>query len=169
MHIRDAEIVDLETITRIYNDAVQNTTAIWNETVVDVDDRAVWLADRLRAGFPVIVAADETGVLGYATFGAWRPHDGYRHTVENSVYVRDDQRGRGIGRTLMLELIERARAQGVHVMIAAVESENAGSIALHHRLGFTTTGQLPHVGTKFGRWLDLTFLQLVLDDRPSPS
>ncbi|MFF3026580.1 GNAT family N-acetyltransferase [Microbacterium sp. NPDC057944] len=168
MHIRDAEIADLETIAEIYNDAVRNTTAIWNETVVDVDDRAVWLAERLRAGFPVIVASDETGVLGYASFGSWRAFDGYRHTVEHSVYVRGDQRGRGIGKTLMVELIARARALGKHVMIAAVESGNVGSIALHERLGFVETGRLPQVGAKFGRWLDLTFLQLTLDDSSAP-
>lgn len=168
MHIRDAEIADLETIAEIYNDAVRNTTAIWNETVVDVDDRAVWLAERLRAGFPVIVASDETGVLGYASFGSWRAFDGYRHTVEHSVYVRGDQRGRGIGKTLMVELIARARALGKHVMIAAVESGNVDSIALHERLGFVETGRLPQVGAKFGRWLDLTFLQLTLDDSSAP-
>lgn len=168
MHIRDAEITDLETIADIYNDAVTRTTAIWNDTVVDVDDRAVWMAERLRAGFPVIVAADESGVLGYATFGAWRPHDGYRFTVEHSVYVRADQHGRGIGTALMHELIARARTLGAHVMIAAVESGNAGSIALHERLGFTEVGRLPQVGAKFGRWLDLTLLQLMLDDIPAP-
>ncbi|WP_223585536.1 GNAT family N-acetyltransferase [Microbacterium sp. OVT16B] len=168
MHIRDAEIVDLETITEIYNDAVQNTTAIWNERTVDVDDRAAWLADRFRAGYPVLVASDDDGVLGYATFGDWRPHDGFRHTVEHSVYVRGDQRGRGIGKALMNELIARARAIGKHVMVAAVASENTGSIVLHERLGFIETGRMPQVGVKFGRWLDLTFLQLTLDDAPAP-
>ncbi|MFF5624676.1 GNAT family N-acetyltransferase [Microbacterium sp. MYb72] len=168
MHIRDAEIVDLETITEIYNDAVQNTTAIWNERTVDVDDRAAWLADRFRAGYPVLVASDDDGVLGYATFGDWRPHDGFRHTVEHSVYVRGDQRGRGIGKALMNELIARARAIGKHVMVAAVASENTGSIVLHERLGFVETGRMPQVGVKFGRWLDLTFLQLALDDAPAP-
>lgn len=168
MHIRDAEIVDLETITEIYNDAVQNTTAIWNERTVDVDDRAAWLADRFRAGYPVLVASDDDGVLGYATFGDWRPHDGFRHTVEHSVYVRGDHRGRGIGKALMNELIARARAIGKHVMVAAVASENIGSIVLHERLGFVETGRMPQVGVKFGRWLDLTFLQLALDDAPAP-
>ncbi|GAT71890.1 GNAT family N-acetyltransferase [Microbacterium hydrocarbonoxydans] len=168
MHIRDAEISDLETITAIHNDAVLHTTAIWNEDPVDVDDRAAWLADRTRLGFPVVVAVDETGVLGYASFAQWRPHSGYRHTVEHSVYVRGDQRGRGIGKALMAEIIERARARGIHAMIAGVDADNAGSIALHERLGFAEVGRMPQVGAKFGRWLDLTFLQLTLDDRPVP-
>ena len=169
MQIRDAEIVDLETITAIYNDAVENTTAIWNDTVVDVDDRAAWLAARVRQGFPVIVATDDDGVLGYATFGSWRPHDGYRHTVEHSVYVHREQRGRGVGSALMRALIERAGALGIHVMVAAIESGNRGSIALHERLGFVQTGRMPQVGAKFDRWLDLTLLQLILDERPAPA
>ncbi|MBO0980167.1 N-acetyltransferase [Microbacterium sp. SD291] len=168
VQIRDAESADLETITAIHNDAVLNTTAIWNEDAVDVADRAAWLAERTGRGFPVIVAVDDTGVLGYATFAQWRPHSGYRHTVEHSVYVRGDQRGRGVGKALMAELIGRAHALGIHAMIAGVESGNAGSVALHEKLGFAVVGRMPEVGAKFGRWLDLTFLQLTLDDRPAP-
>lgn len=167
--IRDAETGDLEAITAIYNDAVLHTTAIWNVDTVDVADRARWLAERTGHGYPVIVAVDETGVLGYATFGDWRPHSGYRHTVEHSVYVRDGQRGRGIGKALMIELIHRARTLGKHVMVAAVDSSNTGSIIMHKRLDFMQVGRMPQVGTKFDRWLDLTFLQLVLDDRPFPT
>lgn len=166
--IRDAETADLETITAIHNDAVLNTTAIWNEEAVTVEDRAAWLSDRQQKGYPVIVAVDETGVLGYATFGDWRPHSGYRHTVEHSVYVREGQRGRGIGKALMIELIHRARRLGKHVMVAAIESSNTGSIIMHKRLDFMQVGRMPQVGTKFDRWLDLTFLQLVLDERPFP-
>lgn len=168
VHLRDAESADLDTITEIHNHAVVHTTAIWNEDAVDRADRAAWLADRTARGYPVIVAADETGVVGYASYGQWRPHSGYRHTVEHSVYVRGDQRGRGIGKMLMTALIERARADGMHVMIGGIESGNAASIALHERLGFREVGRMPQVGAKFGRWLDLSMLQLVLDDRPAP-
>lgn len=166
--IRDAETADLEAITAIYNDAVLHTTSIWNEDAVDLADRAAWLADRTAQGYPVLVAVDGSGVLGYATFGDWRPHSGYRHTVEHSVYVRDGERGRGIGKALMLELIHRARSLGKHVMVAAVESSNTGSIIMHKRLDFLQVGRMPQVGAKFDRWLDLTFLQLVLDERPFP-
>ncbi|MDX2399010.1 GNAT family N-acetyltransferase [Microbacterium algeriense] len=168
VHLRDAENADLDTITEIHNHAVVHTTAIWNEDAVDRADRAAWLADRTARGYPVIVAADETGVVGYASYAQWRPHSGYRHTVEHSVYVRGDQRGRGIGTTLMTALIERARADGMHVMIGGIESGNTASIALHERLGFREVGRMPQVGAKFGRWLDLSMLQLVLDDRPAP-
>ena len=168
VHLRDAESADLDTITEIHNHAVVHTTAIWNEDAVDRADRAAWLADRTARGYPVIVAADETGVVGYASYAQWRPHSGYRHTVEHSVYVRGDQRGRGIGKMLMTALIERARADGMHVTIGGIESGNAASIALHERLGFREVGRMPQVGAKFGRWLDLSMLQLVLDDRPAP-
>lgn len=163
MHIRDARPGDAEGIAGIYNDAVLNTTAIWNEVTVDAANRLTWLTDRQGAGYPVLImAGSEDEVLGYASFGDWRAWDGYRHTVEHSVYVRSDQRGAGIGKALMLELIDRARALGKHVMVAGIEGSNQGSIKLHEKLGFEHVGLLKEVGTKFGRWLDLAFLQLIL-------
>jgi L-amino acid N-acyltransferase YncA len=169
MHIRDAGAKDIDGIVAIYNDAVANTTAIWNEITVDAAKRAALLADRQRLGYPVLVAVDETGaVVGYASFGDWRAWDGYRHTVEHSVYVRKDQRGGGIGKALMVELIDRARALDKHVMVAGIEARNEASIRLHHKLGFETVGHLKEVGTKFGVWLDLAFLQLTLDGCTDP-
>lgn len=168
VRIRSAETADLETITAIHNHAVVHTTAIWNEEAVDLEDRASWLADRTAHGYPVLVAVDESGVLGYASYAQWRPHSGYRLTVEHSVYVLGGQHGRGIGTSLMNALIERARAAGIHVMIGGIESGNTASIALHERLGFVEVGRMPQVGAKFGRWLDLSMLQLILDDRPDP-
>ncbi|MDR3514216.1 MAG: GNAT family N-acetyltransferase [Azospirillaceae bacterium] len=169
MQIRDADTGDIEGILAIYNDAVVNTNAIWNEQRVDAANRAAWLADRQRAGYPVLVAIDDRqAVAGYASFGDWRAFDGYRHTVEHSVYVRPDCRGTGIGKALMATLIERARAIGKHVMVAGIEAGNVASIALHRKLGFEDVGLLREVGTKFGLWLDLAFLQLSLDARPDP-
>ncbi|WP_332717939.1 GNAT family N-acetyltransferase [Pelagibacterium mangrovi] len=164
MNIRDAALGDIAGITAIHNDAVANTTAIWNETVVDDANRVAWLQDRTKANYPVLVAIDDDDeVVGYASFGDWRAWDGYRHTVEHSVYVRSDQRGKGVGAALMLALIERARHCGKHVMVAGIEAENLASIRLHEKLGFEKTGHLRQVGTKFGRWLDLAFLQLTLN------
>ena len=160
--LRDARPEDLPDLLAIYNDAVLNTTAIWNETPVDLANRQTWFGLRAAQGYPILVAVDDSGVLGYASFGDWRPFEGFRYTVEHSVYVRGDQRGKGLGPVLMEALIERARAGGKHVMVAAIESGNAASIRLHERLGFVVTGQMAQVGVKFGRWLDLTFMQRVV-------
>lgn len=169
MEIRSAEERDLVAITGIYNHAVSTTTAIWNERVVDVADRAAWLKTHEEADLPVLVAVDEAHqVVGYATFGPWRAWDGYRHTVEHSVYVHKDRQRAGIGRALMVTLLEEARQRGYHAMVAGIESGNIGSIRLHERLGFSVAGQCRQVGCKFGRWLDLTFMQILLDDRLSP-
>ena len=170
MKIRHATHDDAEAIMTIYNDAVTNTTAIWNDSTVDLANRQHWMAERQKAGYPVWVAIDEAKtVLGYATFGDWRAWDGYRHTIEHSVYVRADCRGRGVGKALMQALITSADEMGKHVMIAGIEAQNAGSIRLHENLGFKPVGHLKEVGCKFGRWLDLVFLQLVLDPRLTPS
>lgn len=168
MQIRDAELADIAGITPIYNDAVANTTAIWNETLVDDRNREDWLTERRQSGYPLLVAVADGKVLGYASFGDWRAFDGYRHTVEHSVYVHKDHRGEGLGRALMEALIARARALGKHVMVAGIDASNSGSISLHKKLGFEQVGYLPQVGTKFGKWLDLAFLQLMLDGRTEP-
>ena len=169
MRVRDASDGDVEAILAIYNDAVAHTTAIWNERLVDAADRIAWLAARRAAGYPVLVAVDDAdAVAGYASFGDWRAFDGYRHTVEHSVYVAADRRGGGIGRALMMALIARARDCRKHVMVAGIEAGNDASIRLHRSLGFEPVGLMRQVGTKFGTWLDLAFLQLTLDDRTDP-
>ncbi|MBA85088.1 GNAT family N-acetyltransferase [Thalassobius sp. S69A] len=165
--IRSATPADAPAIAAIYNHAVTHTTAIWNDATVDSANRTAWIQARQNAGMPVLVW-DRGGVCGYASYGPWRAFDGYRLTVEHSVYVAPQAQGGGIGRALMQALIARARADGLHVMVAGIEAQNTASIALHERLGFAQTGIMPQVGQKFGRWLDLAFLQLVLDDRATP-
>ncbi|AGE28801.1 MULTISPECIES: GNAT family N-acetyltransferase [Pseudomonas] len=166
--IRDAIESDLPAIRAIYNDAVLNTTAIWNEQPVDLANRQTWFQARQAQGYPILVSIENDEVTGYASFGDWRPFEGFRYSVEHSVYVRHDQRGKGLGPRLMQALIERARTCGKHVMVAAIESGNLASIHLHERVGFITTGQMPQVGIKFGRWLDLTFMQLALNPGAEP-
>lgn len=158
--LHDATEADLPAIRDIYNHAVEHTTAIWNETLVDLENRRDWFKARKARNFPVIVAMRDGKVAGYASYGDWRAFDGYRHTVEHSVYVEKDCRGHGIGEGLMRELVERAAAAGVHVMIAGIEAENTASIRLHEKLGFRIAGTFLEVGTKFGRWLDLTCMEL---------
>ncbi|ELQ6220352.1 N-acetyltransferase [Cronobacter turicensis] len=168
MLIRHATADDCAAIADIFNDAVLHTAAIWSDSTVDMENRLAWFYQRGNAGYPVLVAVLGDTVVGYASFGDWRAFDGFRHTVEHSVYVHPDHHGKGIGKALMTRLIVEAQAIGKHVMVAGIESRNAGSIALHEKLGFTITAQMPQVGTKFGRWLDLTFMQLQLDNRNEP-
>jgi L-amino acid N-acyltransferase YncA len=163
MIIRAATEADLPAILAIYNDAVLNSTAIWNWNTVDLANRQAWFAARRAQAFPILVADDGGAVLGYASYGDWRPFDGYRHTVEHSVYVAGSARGKGAGRALLAALIEAAKAGGKHVMLGGIDAANEASLALHKRLGFVETARMPEVGQKFGRWLDLVFLQLMLE------
>jgi phosphinothricin acetyltransferase len=162
MNIRDAVHDDLPAILEIHNDAIRTTTAIWDEHEVDLEDRRAWFDTRRAAGLPVLVAELDGGVVGFASYGPWRPKTGYRFTVENSVYVHPDHRGRGAAGALMPVLIEHARGNHVHSIVAGIEAANAGSIALHEKFGFRRVALLPEVGFKFGRWLDLAYLQLSL-------
>lgn len=162
MNIRDAVHDDLPAILEIHNDAIRTTTAIWDEHEVDLDDRREWFDARRSAGLPVLVAELGGSVIGFATYGPWRPKTGYRFTVENSVYVHPDHRGRGAANALLPALIEQARGGEVHAIVAGIEAANAGSIALHEKFGFRRVALLPEVGFKFGRWLDLAYLQLSL-------
>lgn len=162
IELRDATPDDLPGILEIYNDAVLNTTAIWNDVLVDLENRKEWFRARKERGFPVIVAIKDGAVAGYASYGDWRAFDGYRHTREHSIYVHKNARGAGLGTLLMQALIEHAKTSGVHVLIGAIESENTASIRLHEALGFRVAGRYSEVGRKFDRWLDLTSMELTL-------
>ena len=157
--IRPAGEDDLAAILAIYNHAVRETTAVWTWSEVDLANRRAWLAARVGQGYPVLVADEGEGALGYASYGDWRPFDGYRHTVEHSVYVDAATRGRGLGRALLERLVEAARGQDKHVMLGGIDATNEASLALHRRLGFVETARMPEVGRKFERWLDLVFMQ----------
>ena len=110
----------------------------------------------------MLVVRDAQEVIAFGSFGDFRAWPGYRFTVEHTLHVRADSRGRGIGTQLLRALMERASTLGKRVMIAGVDADNAASIRLHERLGFTRAGRLPEVGYKFERWLDLVFLQRAL-------
>jgi L-amino acid N-acyltransferase YncA len=160
--VRAAAEADLPAILAIYNDAVAKTTAIWNDGFADLDNRRQWYEGRRRLNYPVLVATRDDAVIGYASFGDFRAFDGYRFTVENSVYVAEPARRKGAASALLVALIERARAIGKHVMIAGIAGENDISIRLHAKHGFVETARMPEIGFKFGRWLDLVFMQRTL-------
>jgi L-amino acid N-acyltransferase YncA len=162
MLIRPAVDADLDAILAIHNDAILHSTALWTDEIVDRSDREEWLASRVAVGNAVLVAIDDGELAGYAAYAPWRAKYGYRNTVEDSVYIAGPYQGRGIGRTLLVALIEHAREAGHHVMLADIESGNVASIGLHESLGFVQSGRLREIGQKFDRWLDLTILQLDL-------
>ena len=169
MQIRPATDSDLDAILVIHNRAIRGTTSIWTDVEVDRGDRERWLAARQEAGHPVIIAEVDGELAGYAAYGPWREKTGYRHTVENSVYVADDFQRRGIARALMIELIRLAGERGIHVMIAAIEAGNTASIDLHRSLGFGAPVVIPEVGVKFDRWLDLALMRLQLQQQAPQS
>jgi phosphinothricin acetyltransferase len=163
MTIRDAEDTDLSGVLSIYNDVIRTSTAIYTEAPSSIEERRSWWEQRVAQGYPVIVAADSSGIAGFASFGDFRgTWPGYRHSVEHSVHVRDDRRGEGLGTLLVTELLRRAAALGKHVMIAGIDAANTPSIRFHHRLGFQPVGTFHEVGYKFGRWLDLHFMERLL-------
>ncbi|WP_151479882.1 GNAT family N-acetyltransferase [Streptomyces albicerus] len=159
--VRPAHPHDAAVVIAIRNHAVKHSTALWTETPQSPAEGAAWFAAHLDRG-SAFVAEVEGEVAGFAVYGPWRDLDGYRHTVENSVYVRESCHGLGIGSALMTALISAARQAGHHVMIADIEAGNSASIRLHERFGFRHAGTVPEVGTKFGRWLDLTIMSLTL-------
>ena len=157
--LSEATEADLPGLLAIYNDVIATSTAIYANLPVTLDDRRQWWRARSAQGYPVLIARDAQGVAGFATFGDFRTWPGYRFTVEHSVHVRSDGRGRGLGTQLVQALLPRAAALGKHVMIAGVDADNAASIRFHERLGFKRAATLHEVGHKFDRWLDLVFLQ----------
>lgn len=159
LDIRPAILSDIPAILSIYNQAVRETTAIWNNAEASLENRTNWFEDRARSGFPVYVACEQDKVLGYASYGPFRPFEGFRLTVENSIYIASHNQGKGVGKKLLKTLLDHAANSDVHVMVAGIEAGNTKSIALHHVFGFIETGRMPEVGKKFGRFLDLVFLQ----------
>jgi L-amino acid N-acyltransferase YncA len=159
VEIRDATEVDLAGLLAIYNSVIATSTAVYSDSPVSLDDRRQWWQARIALGYPVLVAAQDTTVLGFATFGDFRAWPGYRYTVEHSVHVRESNRGQGIGSSLMAALLPRAVAAGKHVMMAGIDAANTSSIRFHERLGFERVGHLREVGRKFDRWLDLVLMQ----------
>jgi L-amino acid N-acyltransferase YncA len=164
MLVRDATEADLPGILAIYNDVIATSTAVWTEAASTLEDRQAWFAARKALGYPILIAEDEQGVAGFASFGDFRAWPGYRFTVEHSIHVRNDARRSGVGRLLLPALIGRARALGKRVLIAGIDGENQISIDFHRKFGFTDSGRLIKIGYKFGRWIDLAFMQLNLEE-----
>lgn len=158
-----------DAILAIFNEAIINSTALYDYQPRTPQSMVAWFAAKHQGNFPVVGIEDEQGkLLAFGSYGTFRAWPAYKYTVEHSVYVHKEHRGQGLGRQVLQALIERARQQQLHVLVAAIDASNSGSIALHQGLGFQHVGTLPQVGFKFERWLDLAFYQLLLDTPHHP-
>lgn len=167
--IRKAVETDLPGILDIYNDAILTTTALYTYEPMTLPMLQQWFADKTAKDLPIYVASIGAEVAGFASYGPFRPWPAYKYTVEHSVYVHKEHRGRGIAKRLLSTLIDHATADDLHTIIAGIDSENQVSIGLHRQLGFREVGQLSQVGYKFGRWLNLVFMQRVLENNLRPN
>ena len=156
-------------ILDIFNDAILNSTALYDYKPWTMDTMKVWFETKAQHNFPVIGIVDDEGVLmGFGSYGQFRMRPAYKFTIENSLYVHRDHRGKGLGKILLNEIISHATSQNFHSIIAVIDASNEISLDLHRKAGFTQVGVFREVGYKFGRWLDAAFLQLNLETPEMP-
>lgn len=167
--IRSATEQDLQSILDIYNEAILNTTAVYDYEPHTLAMRQNWFRAKHAEGFPVLVAEVDGAVVGFGSLGWFRAWAAYRYTVENSIYVAAHSRNQGIGKQLLLLLIETAKNMGLHAIVAGIDADNTVSCKLHERFGFQEVAHFHQVGFKFGRWLDLKFLELILETSSNPA
>jgi L-amino acid N-acyltransferase len=157
-------------ILEILNEAILTSTALYDYSARPPEAMVAWFDTKSKGNFPVIGAVDETGFLmGFASYGTFRPFPAYKYSVEHSVYVHKRFRGRGASTLLMQALIARATRQNYHVLVGCIDATNEVSIKLHEKLGFTYSGTIRQAGFKFGHWLDATFYQKILASPERPT
>lgn len=163
MTIRPATAEDLLPINDIYNHYVLHSTCTYEELPESMDGRQRWFANHSDQ-HPVIVATQEDHLVGWGSLSPYHPRSAYRRTVENSVYVHPEHHRRGIGSLLLAELIRQSRQLDHHAIIALIDATQPASVALHERFGFEHVGHLKQVGYKFGRWLDVIYMELLANE-----
>ena len=161
--VRHATENDLPQILDIYNEIIMHTTAVYYYEPHTLEMRKAWFAERKQQGFPVFVAEEDEIILGLSSIGPFRLPTAYKYSVENTVHVAAHARGKGIGKLLMPPIIEVARELKLHTIIAGIDASNEVSLHLHKSFGFNEVAHFKEVGFKFERWLDLKFLQLMLN------
>jgi phosphinothricin acetyltransferase len=166
--IRHAKYEDLEAILEIYNDAIMNTTAVYDYKPHTLKTRTAWYEKKLCDGYPVWVFEENNQVIGFATYGPFRAWPAYKYTIEHSVYVHHGHRGKQVGSRLLKELIQDANTKGYATLVAGIDFSNEGSKLMHEKLGFSEAGVIRKAGYKFGKWLDLSFYQYHLQGPNTP-
>jgi L-amino acid N-acyltransferase YncA len=160
--VRSATENDLQATLDIYNEIIANSTAIFQYEPQTLEMRKAWLAEKKEKNYPVLIAEEDDVIVGFSKFGQFRNWQAYQYSVENSVYVKADCRGRGIGKLLLQPLIDAAKQMQLHTIIAGIVADNEASLILHKQFGFVEVAYFKEVGYKFDKWLDLKFLQLML-------
>lgn len=167
-HIRSATEQDLPAILTIMNEVIANTLAIYAYAPQTMEERESWFRGQKAGNWPVIVAELDGKVVGFGSIGVFRTRPAYKYSGEHSVHVHADHRGKGIGGALLKALIEEARRLELRTLIGGIDSANAASIAFHASFGFVECARMKDVAYKFGRWLDLVFMQLILPGPRTP-
>lgn len=160
--VRPVEERDLPAIVAIYNDVIETSSTIWREEPTSLGERTEWLTEVSAHGYPVFVAADASGLLGFIASEPFRPWPGYATTCEHSIHVRQDVRSRGVGSRLLATMEPALRERGAHAMVAGIDSDNDGSVRFHARAGFVEVGRMPEIGRMRGVWHDLVLVQKIL-------
>jgi len=170
MQLKPCTEKQLPEILDIFNEAILNSTALYDYKTRTMETMTTWYADKINNNYPVVGAFDENDtLLGFATYGMFRVRPAYKYTVEHSIYVRSDKRGAGWGKVLLREIIKKAEEQNFHVMVGVIDASNTISMKLHENEGFVQTGIMKEVGYKFGKWLDAAFYQLTLKTPVTPT
>jgi phosphinothricin acetyltransferase len=158
-----------EEILSILNEAIVNSTALYDYKPRNLESMAGLFKEKQISNFPIIGAISSSGeFLGFASYGAFRAWPAYKYSVEHSIYIHKNHRGKGVGAALMQQLIAKAVEQQYHVMVGGIDQSNHASVALHQKLGFSHAGTIRQAGFKFGHWLDLAFYQLILQTPCEP-
>ena len=161
--VRAYKTQDTQAILDIINYNILNSTAIYDYNIRTYEIQKGFLDDKIKKKFPVIVAEEDDKVVGFGMYGEFRFREAYKYTVEHSVYVDHNYHGKGIGKLLLYELIQLAKKQNLHTMIAVIDEENQSSIDFHEKFGFKTVGVIKDSAYKFDRWLHSVFMQLILE------
>ena len=159
--LRSATRDDLLVINEIYNHYVLHSTCTFQTVPSTAEERQMWF-DSHGEKHPVIVAVEQDTVVGWASLSAFHPRQAYEHSVENSVYLRHDWKGNGLGSLLLKELLVKAKELGHHTVIGLIDASQEASLALHSKFGFKECAHLKEVGFKFGRWLNVIYVQKML-------
>lgn len=163
IQVRHATGQDLPRLLEIYNDVILNTTAVYDYEPHTLDMRRQWWETKKSQGFPVFVAEQQEKILGFSSIGPFRAWAAYKYSAENSVYVAAEARGMGVGKLLIPPLMDAAKKLGLHTIIAGIDATNEASLRLHRSFGFEEVAHFKEVGWKFERWLDLKFLQKMIE------